>query len=273
MLKRIFASTILVILSPFAWAEMPSSTDTESQTNTPPSTFNPNPYPWGIGFGGIFAPNPYIDSGSNQLFIPVISYRGEDFTLYGPYASYNFFKQDRFTTSIQAFLYPETFKNKDTNNPQLRLLNNRNYIVMAGLKQQYDSDYGSIFVAGNVDITGQSNGYMLTLNYAKRLMFFIPTNHFFSATPSIGLDYSSHHLTDYYYGISPSESTLSGLSAYSPSGALSPYIGLSLLYSYKQRWNVMLSTRMNRLPDEITNSPMVGKRLIFTSVATLTYGF
>lgn len=270
MWKNITALSLLCLVTGSLWASE-SSVDS-STTQTPPKAFNPNPYPWGIGFGGIFAPNPYIDSKASQLFIPVISYQGQDFSLYGPYANYRFLRVNNFTTSIQAFLYPETFKNKDTSNPQLSQLNNRNYIVMAGIKQQYDTDYGNISVSGNIDITGQSNGYMLNLNYAKRFMFFVP-NHLLSLTPSLGLDYSSYHLTDYYYGINQSESIASGLPQYSPGGALSPYIGLSMLYSYKQRWNVMITTRMNRLADEITNSPMVGKRVIFTSVATLTYGF
>ncbi|WHN66259.1 MipA/OmpV family protein [Cysteiniphilum sp. QT6929] len=233
---------------------------------------NKKAYQWGIGFGAIFSPNPYKDTNYTILPIPVISYLGEDLTIYGPYVSYKLYKSDFTVTEAQLFLYPEQFKAKDSNDSQMQRLDNRNYIVMAGFKQRFISAYGDINVGLNFDITGQSNGYMGVIEYEKRFVF-IKGQHLFSLKPSIGLQYSSKQLTDYYYGISYDESVRSGLAQYTPSDEVSPYLGLAIVYSYGRRWNLSLTSRVNRLSDSVSDSPMISNQYVLTSSIALSYSF
>ncbi|MDA0911709.1 MAG: MipA/OmpV family protein [Proteobacteria bacterium] len=235
--------------------------------------FSPVQYPFGIGFAGIFSPNPYKDTDPTILPVPVISYKGEDLTLNGPYASYRFFHTNNTASKVQLFLYPEVFKADKSNDPQLRLLDNRNYLFMLGLSQSFKSTHGDINFSANIDVTTKTNGYLLSAEYSKK--FFLPASSkfLFFITPSLGVTYSSQQITNYFYGISTSEAIRSGLPEYNTSGALSPYLGANMLINFSKRWNLFVATRLNRLPDQIYDSPMVSQRYIFTTVLSLTYNF
>lgn len=233
---------------------------------------NKEAYQWGVGFGVIFSPNPYKDTNSTILPIPVVSYLGERLTIYGPYVSYKLYKSDFTITEAQIFLYPERFKREDSNDPQMQKLDNRNYIAMAGFRQRFISAYGDINVGLNFDITGQSNGYMGVIEYEKRFVF-IKGQHLFSLKPNIGLQYSSKQLTDYYYGISYDEAMRSGLAEYTPSDEVSPYLGLAFVYSYNRKWNISLTSRVNRLSDSVSDSPMISNQYVFTSTMAVSYSF
>ena len=228
--------------------------------------------PWRIGAGAIFSPNPYKNSSPTILPIPVIGYQGDRLSVFGPFASYKVFKTKVAQTAIQVFLYPQIFKADQSDDQALQKLDNRGYIAMVGINQRINSPYGSLALSANVDVTTRSNGYMATLDYEKRF-FYIHQRHLWTITPSLGIQYSSYQLTDYYYGISHAESLRSGLKQYSPGGAFSPYLGLALIYSYSQRWSVMLSNRMSRLSNHVVDSPMVSERTIITSVFSLSYSF
>jgi outer membrane protein len=221
-------------------------------------------YQWGIGLGAIFSPNPYKDTNPIILPIPVISYLGESLTVYGPYASYKLYKNKFMVTEAQVFLYPQNYRNDDSDDAKMQKLDNRNYLVMAGIKQRFRSLYGDINLGLNFDITGQSNGFMATIEYEKRFVC-IKGRHLYSLKPSIGFQYSSTKLTDYYYGISSEEAIRSGLSQYTPDDEISPYLGLAFVYSYNRRWNLTLSSRVNRLSDTIIDSPMISNQYVFTS--------
>jgi outer membrane protein len=231
-----------------------------------------SPYPWGVGVGAIFSPNPYVDSRDNILPIPVITYQGKDLTLLGPYVNYRFFRYDNFVTSAQVFLYPARFRASESNDPQIQKLNNRNFIVMAGIKQEWLTDYVNLGIDFNFDITGQTNGYTV-VGSARKPLFLKFGENYFIFTPSIGVQFSSEQITDYYYGISSSESQNSGLPAYNAPAAFSPFVGLTAIYSYSLRWNVAISTRLNRLDNNIMKSPMVDQQYVFTTFLSLTYNF
>jgi len=230
------------------------------------------PYPWGVGFGAIFSPNPYVDTRGNILPIPIITYQGEDLTFLGPYLNYRFFRKGIAVTSAQIFLYPARFTASESNNPNIQKLNDRNFIVLAGIKQEFLTDYVNIGGAVNFDITGQTNGYLVTLS-AKKPFFIKFNSNYFIFTPSIGIQYSSEHLTNYFYGISTGESQNSGLDQYAVPAALSPFVGLTAIYSFNLKWNVAVSTKVNRLDNNIIKSPMVSSQYVFTTFVSLTYNF
>ncbi|WP_440616111.1 MipA/OmpV family protein [Cysteiniphilum sp. 6C5] len=235
--------------------------------------FKPEAYPFGIGFGGIFSPNPYKNTSPTILPIPVISYQGEDLSINGPYIAYRFLNTKHTKTQAQLFLYPETFRANQSDDPQLQQLDNRNYLVMLGLTQGFKSTYGDLAFAANIDVTTRTNGYLLSAEYRKRLILPVNKNLLFFVTPSIGLSYSSKEITDYYYGITASQSQRSGLPQYTTNGALSPYVGLMTAVNFSKHWNLFIATRLNRLSNEIYNSPMVSNQYIFTTVVSFTYNF
>lgn len=262
-----------IILSANQSKDLSNDKENSENKDSTVEKFSPVQYPFGVGFAGIFSPNPYKDTDPTILPVPVISYKGEDLTLNGPYASYRFFHTNNTASKVQLFLYPEVFKADKSNDPQLRLLDNRNYLFMLGLSQSFKSTYGDINLGANIDVTTKTNGYLLSAEYGKKLFLPVSSKFLFFITPSLGVTYSSEQITNYFYGISASEATRSGLPEYSTNGALSPYLGVNMLINFSKHWNLFVATRLNRLPDQIYDSPMVSQRYIFTTVLSLTYNF
>jgi len=235
--------------------------------------FIPVKYPFGVGVAGIFSPNPYKDTEPTRITVPVISYKGDALILNGPYASYSFIHKNNASSKVQLFLYPEVFKADKSNSHQLRLLDNRNYLFMIGLSQSFKSTYGDINIGENIDITTKTNSYLLNAEFRKKIILPISSKFLFFITPSLGVNYSSQQITNYFYGISTSEATRSNLPEYDTGNALSPYIRANMLINFSKHWNIFVTSKLNLLPDQIYDSPMVSQRYIFTTVLSLTYNF
>ena len=242
-----------------------------SENNT--KQFKPEKYPFGIGFAGIFSPNPYKDTSPTVLPVPVITFQGENLTINGPYATYRFFNTKNMSTKAQLFLYPQTFRAIKSDDAQLKKLDNRNYLFMLGVKQTFKSRYGNVDFAVNIDITTRTNGYLLSTEYSKRVVFPISEQVLWFITPSLGLTYSSQKIVNYYYGVTRSESLISGIPGYNTRGAIDPYIGLTSLFNISQHWNIFVAARLSRLSNEIYHSPMVSQRYIITSFLSVTDNF
>ncbi|MFZ9036223.1 MAG: MipA/OmpV family protein [Francisellaceae bacterium] len=227
---------------------------------------------WSIGAGAIFSPNPYKQTSDTILPLPIIGYNGERLKINGPSASYIVVGNKNINTAVEAFLYPEYFRASKSDDESLKKLDNRHYIVVAGLSQRFNTPYGRLRFGLDFDITGQSNGYLFQAGYTKP--FPIPMeNELLILSPGFGVQYSSEKLMDYYYGISSGEAASSGLSAYSPSGAWSPYVSFRLSYRYKTHWNLFASTRVSRLSNQAYDSPMVSSRYIVSAMAGVSYAF
>ncbi|MCF6766839.1 MipA/OmpV family protein [Thiotrichales bacterium 19S11-10] len=228
----------------------------------------------GIGIGGIIAPDPYKNTSTTILPIPVVSYQGERLKISGPFIDYRFLNYPMSKTSVQLFLYPEHFRSNQSSDPQMEKLNNRNYLVMAGVNQKLLlKAYGVLNFSASFDITTQSNGFVLFARYNKPFFFTPVSDDKLIINPGVGLQYSNHLLTDYFYGISSSESNSSGISEYHPNGAISPFINLTTIYSFAKHWNLSLITALSRLSNTEADSPMVSKRYIFTTYFSVVYKF
>lgn len=80
-----------------------------------------------------------------------------------------------------------------------------------------------------------------------------------SLTPALGVLYYDENFSDYYYGISESESCRSGLASYSAQDAWVPYVSLTAKYPIGEHVVLMASAGYSELPEEITDSPMVDR--------------
>ena len=242
------------------------------QKGVKPQFSKPPVMKWGVGVAAIFSPNPYKDTSDTILPIPYLSYQGDRFSFYGPFMSYRFYKTRQLQSAVQVSLYPETFDSEDSSDTALQKLNNRHYIVLAGVNQKFLSPYGTLSLSASVDITGLSNGFMLSASIDK-MFFNYFKNHVFIITPQFGVSYSNHLLVDYYYGISNQEAANSGLSAYNPKGAWSLFAGTSIIYQFQKHWQASVMLRVNKLSSEITNSPMISKEYMTTGIVSLGYRF
>ncbi|WP_440617766.1 MipA/OmpV family protein [Cysteiniphilum sp. 6C5] len=225
-----------------------------------------------VGIGGIVTPNPYLNTEPTILPIPFIQYQDGGFNFVGTYGSYALYQQGSMVTLLEGFLYPEVYKASKSSNARMQQLDKRNYIVMAGMSQQLLTPYGRLNLSIDFDITGKSNGFMSTLGY-KNLLNYQLNQHALQLSFGGGVQYSSSQLLNYYYGVSCKEMLVSGLSEYAPDAALSPFLSFGFKYTFKQKWSAAFNARLNILPTEVTNSPMISEYYVLTSSLVLSYRF
>ncbi|WP_192483921.1 MULTISPECIES: MipA/OmpV family protein [Cysteiniphilum] len=229
-------------------------------------------HPWSIGVASIFTPNPYKATDDNILAFPMIAYKGEDLTILGPYIAYRLIGNRMFSFSVDGFLYPQKFDASKSTDPQLQKLNDRNYMFMGGFSSRFNSAYGSLQLGLNLDLTAGTHGLMANMQYTKPFIL-QSDKHQLIISPGGGVQWTQNKILDYFYGISASESALSGLQEYSPGSAFSPYLSLSLMYRYNKRWGITSVFRLNQLASTVQDSPMVGQSYVLTSAISFTYSF
>lgn len=111
------------------------------------------------------------------------------------------------------------------------------------------------------DVLDNSNGWVGELSVFHKMQIGR-----LSLTPALGVLYYDENFSDYYYGISESESRRSGLASYSAQDAWVPYVSLTAKYPIGEHVVLMASAGYSELPEEITDSPMIDRNESFTFV-------
>ena len=224
---------------------------------------------WSVGAGTIIAPNPYLDTKTNILPIPLVSYQNKYASWYGPMIKLRHYLSPKDIIGPLAYLDTRVFDPEDTSNAQLKQLNKRDRLYMLGGYYRHKTDIGDLFFSVSGDISGNSDGFYSELAYSYPLTY---QNRKYFFRPSIGVQWSSKKIVNHFYGISPTESLNSGLSNYNPGGAVSPFAGLfaGINLFGDIYWLTML--RASYMPNPIHQSPMVRKdRLNYTALIGLTW--
>ena len=118
------------------------------------------------------------------------------------------------------------------------------------------------------DVLDNSNGWVGELSVFHKMQIGR-----LSLTPALGVLYYDENFSDYYYGISESESRRSGLASYSAQDAWVPYVSLTAKYPIGEHVVLMASAGYSELPEEITNSPMIDRNESFTFVTGVSWRF
>lgn len=173
---------------------------------------------YGIGIG--VNQEIYRGYSNRTIPLPILGYRGDKLSVYGPFVSYKLAELGNF--SINAKLAPrfDGFDQSDST-------------VFADMAKRKDSLDGGIAVqlrqqdwlleADTVfDLLGNSNGQESTLavsyNYRFKAVIF---------EPKFAVSYANSDLVDYYYGVREDEAT-TGRSAYSADGAWNYTTGIAV---------------------------------------------
>lgn len=179
---------------------------------------NPTGFLYGVGVG--VNQEIYRGYSSRTIPLPILGYRGEKLSVYGPFVSYKLAELGNF--SVNAKLTPrfDGFDQSDSS-------------VFTGMAKRKDSLDGGLAVqlrqqdwlleADTVfDLLGNSNGQESTLavSYSYRFNAFV-------VEPKFSVSYADSDLVDYYYGVRENEA-IAGRSVYSADGAWNYTAGLGI---------------------------------------------
>ncbi|EDS3841725.1 MipA/OmpV family protein [Salmonella enterica] len=221
-----------------------------------------------LGGGVGVVEHPYKEYDANAYLIPVLSYSGEHFWVRGLGGGGYLWNDSTDKLSITGYWSPVYFKANDSNDRQLRLLDNRRSTMMAGISWSHHTPYGFLRTSLAGDVLNNSNGAEWDIAWLYHYI-----NGGFTLTPGVGGEWSSKKQNQYYYGVSQKESNRSGMSRYEPKDGWSPYVEISTNYNFTGNWNIYGSARYSRLSDEIADSPMVDRSWSGLFSTGITYSF
>ena len=220
----------------------------------------------GVGAGVIGRGSPYVGSDSSVTrAIPAIAYNGERLQWLGPNVQYGFTGTGRWRLAATASYRIGAYEEDDS--AALTGLGDRDGTLMAGLGFRYELPAGiNLLLRYEHDVL-DGNGGAATARLSKA----------FQAgqlriAPQVEASWLSADLADYDYGV-PSVAATTTRSAYAAGSSVSYAVGLSSSVELTERWRILLNLSVEFLPDEITNSPIVGDDQVVQGFAALTYAF
>ena len=127
----------------------------------------------------------------------------------------------------------------------------RDYAIEVGFETLFDGDWGGATVHAFQDVSGTHDGYEIGVQYDYRL-----TRGRFSIAPTVGVEYKSQSLNDYYWGVHKDEANLA-LAEYHADAGFGWQAGLRTNYYVSKNLRVALSANYERLQKSVAESPLV----------------
>lgn len=221
------------------------------------------------GGGAVITENPYKGVGTKSRGIPFFLYKIDRFSLYGPIVNYSLFENDSWRASAIAKVRFEGFDQDDSR--YLNGMDDREWTFELGGALSRAFDWGRLMADFSADVLGEHDGYELGLSYGYDFnrAFNLPA---LMITPSIGVNYRSSQLNDYYYGVRSSEA-IAGRPQYDAGDSTGLTAGLRLNYRLDDRWSLMAMAFIEWLGDEITDSPIVDEDYVASFLTGIVYRF
>ncbi|AKH65078.1 MULTISPECIES: MipA/OmpV family protein [Photorhabdus] len=225
---------------------------------------------WSVGVSVLAQSPPYkgVKSEDKVSPVPMVNYETDNFYFHTLAAGYYLWNEPKDKLSLDVYYYPQSFSPKDNEDKQLKKLDKRRDTMMGGFSYRHIEDWGTLRSSFAADTLSNSKG--ITVDLAYLYDFEIGS---LSLQPGLGVVWNSKKQNRYEYGIKERESHRSGLEKYTPSDSWTPYLELSANYEFNQTWSVFMMGRVEWLPSEIKDSPMVNKSYSSIVWTGITYSF
>ncbi|MFT6779531.1 MAG: outer membrane protein [Paraglaciecola sp.] len=220
--------------------------------------------PRGFLYGFGLSANQEIYKGYDYRFIPlpIVGYRGDNFSVLGPFVSYDAFKFSDINVTLQVAPRFQGFDDSDSF--IFENMEERKISVDAGIGLNYEKEDWKVGISSMFDVLGRSKGFEAKANvsrvFRKGPLFF---------EPSLSLSYLDSNHVDYYYGVKANETNAMTFQ-YDGQSALNTTIGFSVATPIFLGGFTQLSFDYTWFDSAITDSPLVeddaslGVRLIFS---------
>jgi outer membrane protein len=205
-------------------------------------------YGWLYGIGIALDQGIYKDFDTRVLPLPLIGYRSENLTVFGPFVNYHFYRQAGFEFSARLVPVFEGYDESDS--PVFAGMQDRDFSLALGLGASYQQGDLKFEVTASRDVLNRSDGYEAGFSVSKVFRYgpvFIE--------PSASIKYQDSHYIDYYYGVQTSEATTSR-AQYTGQSALNKAIGISFMTPIFFEGMTRLSIENTWYDDAIADSPL-----------------
>ena len=221
---------------------------------------------WSPGLVSTVAPSPYVGNATQADVFPLIQYKGERFFISGLDVGYTLFENTSVGVGLLGSIRYEGY-NPD-HNPALAGMDARKASFDAGaLLIAGSDDWGVLQSRVLTDVSSMHGGQELSLSYGVPFK-----TQRFEVTPALGVAWRSRNLVDYYYGVRPNEAR-SGRPAYRGRAATLFFVNVEGLYHLTETWQMIGGITCNRLPEAVTDSPIVQNNFQVSGYMGLVYQF
>ncbi len=130
-------------------------------------------------------------------------------------------------------------------------LPDRNFAINLGVELLLSGDWGELDVQLTQDVSGAHSGQELWVEYGRGWRWGP-----WSLRPSVGINWKSAKLVDYYYAVLPEENVILS-SLYTGQSTFNAFAGIAAAYQLTDHWSLVGSFRYERLGTHITESPLI----------------
>jgi outer membrane protein len=143
----------------------------------------------------------------------------------------------------------------------------RDYAVELGFESLFDGEWGAATVRAFHDVSGTHNGFEVGADYNYRI-----TRGRFSIAPSVGVEYKSRALNDYYWGVHADEAGIN-LAEYHVAAGFGWQAGLRANYYLTKHLRLAASANYERLQKSVEKSPLVKSDYVLGYFTGLAWTF
>lgn len=220
---------------------------------------------WSLGVIAAIADNPYVGEGSDVLPYPMISYRQGPLSIGTFGVDYDVYTTNRLSFSVG--LTPRFTGLLSTDAPELEGVERKITGDLAlGMAYEIGADF-SADLAFRQELTGEHNGQELVVDLGYDTQLGKVGLQF-----STGAAWQSKDLSRFMWGVSTSEARL-GRPAYAPGNVVIPYAAANATLPVNDKWTLVGTVRVDFLPNEISDSPIVDGKNIYSLNFGATYSF
>ncbi|MGM0451960.1 MAG: MipA/OmpV family protein [Thermodesulfobacteriota bacterium] len=221
----------------------------------------------GVGIGVLGQTSPYKDSKQGVYQpIPAISYNGKRYKFLGPQLQVGLLGSGdlRFAAIVRYRLKAY----EEDNSPFLDGLGDRKDTFMAGLAANYELGAGIEFSTRyEHDVLDRIGGKTARLEISKSFQW-----RDFRFSTSAGVNWLSPDFVRHEFGV-PDDKATARRPAYTPDDAFTMKVGTGVFMEVLTDWWMVLSTGVEFLGSEITDSPIVSKDHLLKGFFAVNYVF
>ena len=144
---------------------------------------------------------------------------------------------------------------------------NRKWAVNGGIRGHYFSTVGEWQLALLQDISNVHKGQLVALQYSRKWLW-----RDFQMRLRLGTDWKSAALLDYYYGVSERDTTLTEYYFNGKSG-WQTYLSINVLKPINENWSWLAKMSYRRLPNSLTDSPLIEQNNVSNVFLGVAYRF
>ena len=259
MKARVFLSILILV------ANLPLFAQQEADAPDPVPT--PSPVQWSLGLGAFSSPRPYVGAENSQIVAPLVEVTWKKLYVQGIQAGYRFFDSGKFALHARAGIVFDGLDPDDS--PYLEGMNKRRPTIEGGAVFDWKPGKYRLSTAAYTDLLGRYYGQQASTDFSRTWTF---NRYQWGFTPSIGVVWQSSKFVDYYYGVTPEEAR-PDRPPFEGHSAINFRSSLFGFFFVNMRIRLVGLIRIQRLDNEISNSPIVDQKRGIFGLVGITYRF